>query len=115
MTSESTAPPGMSEILAMAGELAERLLGDQAEGRDLPDDQVRALVKAAMLLEEHGVPWPPTMMQVLQAIDRSRSAEEPVNGGTDGASDDRDRAVGDPGSDAEGIVARIVSFGRRRR
>lgn len=110
MTTASSAPPGMNEILEMSGELAERMHEDQTAGRDVSEDRVRALVKAAMLLEEHGLPWPPRMMQVLQDIDRptSEDVDEP-------GPDERMEPVdeGRP-SDGGGILGRLVSFGRRR-
>lgn len=110
MTTASSAPPGMNEILEMSGELAERMFEDQAAGREVAEDRVRALMKAAMLIEEHGLPWPPRVMDVLQAVDR------PASDGMDEADTDEgvDPVGDDPASGAGGILGRLVSFGRRR-
>lgn len=71
----------MSEVVQMAGKLADRLLDAQIMRKELPADQVRALVDAAVLLEERGVPWPPMMIQVLQAIDAEfRNGDEAPRG-----------------------------------
>jgi hypothetical protein len=99
----------MDRILEMSGELADRMHEDQAAGRGVSEDRVRALVKAAMLLEEHGLPWPPRVMQVLQEIDR------PTQTSLDELGFDERQDPVDEGrsSDAGGILGRLVSFARR--
>jgi len=110
VSTASSAPPGMNEILEMSGELAERMFEDQAAGRDVAEDRVRALIKAAILIEEHGLPWPPRMMSVLQAIDRP----EP-DGVDDAGRDEPSEPVADDAPSGEGgFLGRLVSFGRRR-
>lgn len=100
----------MHRILEMSGELAERLLEDQAAGRDVSEDRVRPLIEAAMLLEEHGLPWPPGMMQVLQAIDRP-----PPDDMVEAATEERSEIFADgPPPDAEGFLGRLFTLGRRR-
>jgi hypothetical protein len=48
--------------------LADRALDAQIMGRAVPPDQVVALAKAARLLHEHGVDWPPLLTQVLHEL-----------------------------------------------
>ncbi|AWN44772.1 hypothetical protein DK389_24400 [Methylobacterium durans] len=58
----------MSEVVRLAGELSNRVLDAQIMKRPIREDEVRALIDAAGLLEEHAVPWPPLMLQVLRRI-----------------------------------------------
>lgn len=113
MNGERAGPAGMAEVLDLAAELSERIRSDQAVGIPISGERITGLAKAAMLLEEYGVPWPDGMMQVLQEIERnagSPAAPEPEpTEDAEGSDPERSSPT------ASGILGRLVSFGRARR
>lgn len=66
----SEAAEGVSDRIAVVLRLSEALshtvLNTVLFGNPIPDDQATALVKAARLLQEYGVPWPTVLDQALQ-------------------------------------------------
>ena len=48
--------------------LADRALDAKIMGRPVPVEQAAALAKAARFLQDHGVEWPPLLMQALHEL-----------------------------------------------
>src|ERR1700712_2348180 len=77
----------LPEALRLCTVLADRALDAQIMGRPVPVEQAAALAKAARLLQDHGVEWPPLLTQALyelasqegQGITNSE-AETPASG-----------------------------------
>lgn len=114
MSEASPESDRMSEVVHMAGTLADRLLDAQIMRGEMPADHVRALVDAAVLMEERGVPWPPMMMQVLKAVDadlqkNAVAEEEPEPTG------DEDNPDESGAGTVGGALRRLIpGLGRRR-
>lgn len=68
MTAGSASAEGLAEVLRLCTVLADRALDAQIMGRPVPVQQAAALAKAARLLQNHGVEWPPLLMQVLHEL-----------------------------------------------
>ncbi|MHB2210911.1 hypothetical protein [Methylobacterium sp. CM6257] len=68
MTVEPASPEQISEVLRLCTLLADRALDTKIMGRAMPADQTVALAKAARLLQDHGVEWPPLLAQVLHEV-----------------------------------------------
>ena len=83
MTGHRELTDRIPEVLRLTSVLAEQVLDAQIMRRPVPDEQIRALANAALLLEEHGVTLPPLLMQVLHEV------------GADGASEDAGSRDGD--------------------
>ncbi|MDP4024005.1 hypothetical protein Q8W71_15345 [Methylobacterium sp. NEAU 140] len=66
---------GLSEVLRLVGVLSEQVLDAQITGRPVPEAQSRALAKAAGLLREHDVPWPPLLAQALHELGLAAEGE----------------------------------------
>ena len=79
MTGHRELTDRIPEVLRLTSVLAEQVLDAQIMRRPVPDEQIRALANAALLLEEHGVTLPPLLMQVLHEVG--------ADGASDGASD----------------------------
>ncbi|MCJ2071399.1 hypothetical protein MKK75_21810 [Methylobacterium sp. J-030] len=58
----------LAEVLRLCTLLADRALDAQITGRAVPADQAAALAKAARLLQDHSVEWPPLLTQVLHEL-----------------------------------------------
>ncbi len=72
MTVQPPSPEQLSEVLRLCTVLSDRALDAKIMGREMPADQMTALAKAARLLQDHGVEWPPLLTQVLhEAADRA--------------------------------------------
>ncbi len=68
MSSAAAAPERLTEVLRLCTSLAYRALDAQIMGFPVPTDQAAALAKAARLLQDHGVDWPPLLTQVLHEL-----------------------------------------------
>lgn len=68
MSVDLASPERLSEVLRLATALADRALDAQITGRPISADQAVALAKAARLLQDHGVEWPPLLTQVLHDL-----------------------------------------------
>lgn len=72
MTVQPPSPEQLSEVLRLCTVLSDRALDAKIMGREMPADHMTALAKAARLLQDHGVEWPPLLTQVLhEAADRA--------------------------------------------
>ena len=81
MSSGLSAPPaGLSEVSRLATLLADQALDAQIMSRPIPDDQIRALMEAALLLDEYGQELPPLLGQIVHEIGTAASAKPPRPG-----------------------------------
>lgn len=72
MSSGLSAPPaGLSEVSRLATLLADQALDAQIMSRPIPDDQIQALLDAAVLLDEYGQELPPLLGQIVHEIGTS--------------------------------------------
>ncbi len=71
MSSGLSAPAGLSEVSRLATLLADQALDAQIMSRPIPDDQVQALLDAAVLLDEYGQEIPPLLGQIVHEIGSS--------------------------------------------
>ncbi len=74
-------PGQMSEIAGLAASLADRILEKHAAGSTIPPDLFRMLVRAARVLHDGGVPWPPSVDFLIMEV--GRRVEEAEAGGGD--------------------------------
>jgi hypothetical protein len=65
---EAASPERMSEVLRLCTALADRAFDTQTMGQTVPADQAIALAKAASLLQDHGVKWPPMLTHVMHEL-----------------------------------------------
>jgi hypothetical protein len=79
----------LPELSRLAAHLASNVLESQIEGRPVPDDHIRFLLDAALLLQEHGVVLPSLLGQIMKG-----AAEPEAASGADcwAASEDDDDA-----------------------
>lgn len=95
----------LSEVLKLANLLSEQVLDAQIVKRPVPEDHLRSLLEAALLLEEHQYPLPPMLGQIMDEIASVRSQDAPAE--VD-AQDDVER------KGASGITRLLRSFHWRR-
>lgn len=69
----------LSEVLRLCTVLSDRALDALITGGAVPADQAVALAKAARLLQDHDVEWPPLLTHVTHELadKNDRSASEP--------------------------------------
>ena len=114
MSDATTGSDRMSEVVHLAGTLAARLLDSQIVRGEMPADQVRALVDAAVLMEERGVPWPPMMMEVLKAVEAGPRDGDAAQGDGDPQDEEADPVEGGTGTVGGALLRLIPGLGRRR-
>ncbi|MGU3402180.1 hypothetical protein [Methylobacterium brachiatum] len=114
MSDATTESDRMSEVVHMAGALADRLLDSQIVRGEMPADQVRALVDAAVLMQERGVPWPPMMMEVLKAVEAGLRDGDAAQGAGDPSDEEADPVEGGTGTVGGALRRLIPGLGRRR-
>lgn len=70
----------LGEVARLATLMADRILEAQITERQIPQEQFNALVNAAWLLQDHDVPWPPLVEEVLheagKRLNRGEAAPE---------------------------------------
>jgi hypothetical protein len=99
MSDEASSPDGLSEVLRLCIVLSDRALDALITAGVVPEDQAAALAKAARLLLDHGVEWPPLLTHVMHEL-----------------ADKSDRAVPRPepppfeGGDLEGLTRFFTGF-----
>ncbi|MCJ2075637.1 hypothetical protein MKK68_08220 [Methylobacterium sp. E-016] len=59
----------LPELSRLTGLLADQVLDAQIMSRPILDQHIRALLDAALLLDEYGVPLPPLLTQIVYEID----------------------------------------------
>ena len=68
MTAEPVSPEQLSEVLRLCAVLSDRALDALITDGAVPEDQAVALAKAARLLLDHGVEWPPLLTHVMHEL-----------------------------------------------
>ena len=66
MTEANEQPDKLVDVLQLADAVANRLLEARTMNSSIDPEQFAALVRAARLLQDHEVPWPPLVVQVMQ-------------------------------------------------
>lgn len=66
----------LGEVVRLATLLADRIFEAQIAARPIPQEQFNALVNAAWLLQDHDVPWPPLVEEVLHEAGRRMNQGE---------------------------------------
>ncbi|MCJ2103954.1 hypothetical protein MKK70_00850 [Methylobacterium sp. E-041] len=66
----TAAPDRLSEVSRLAGLLADQVLDAQIMSRPVPEQHIRALLSAAFLLDEHGLPLPSLLQQIVHGAER---------------------------------------------
>ena len=87
MTDRFAPAERLSEVARLATLLADRVLEAQIMSRPIPDAQIRALLDAALVLEEHSLPLPPLLMQILHEVDKDPEHEATEGPSSDGVQD----------------------------
>ncbi|MEE7457564.1 hypothetical protein MPAR168_23475 [Methylorubrum populi] len=70
MTEASAQSDKLSEVARLVTLMADRILEAQITDRPISQEQFNALVNAAWLLQDHNVPWPPLVEEVLHEAGR---------------------------------------------
>ncbi|MBB2964624.1 hypothetical protein [Methylobacterium sp. R2-1] len=83
MAGAGAKPEKIGELSRLATLAAERILEAQITDRPLTRELFTALVHAAQLLEDHNVPWPPLVEQVLYEAGRRFSEADAAGEATD--------------------------------
>ncbi|MCJ2071277.1 hypothetical protein MKK75_21195 [Methylobacterium sp. J-030] len=60
----------MAEVAGLAAAIADRILDQHAAGASIPPEQFRMLVRAARMLLDNGVAWPPSVEHVVMEVAR---------------------------------------------
>lgn len=84
----------LGEVARLATLIADRILEAQITGHEIPPEQFTALVDAARLLEEQGVPWPPLVEEVLYEAGKRFSEAEAVPETVDPEHEDKGALAG---------------------
>lgn len=87
-------PAKLSEVLRLATALSDHVLEAQITKRDIAPDQIAALVRAAGLLQDHGVPWPPLLQQVLHDVVNAMDSRRADAEAKEAEADDRGPVTG---------------------
>ena len=95
----------LSEVLRLATLLSDQVLDAQIMKRSVPEEQIRSLLEAALLLEEYEYPLPPMLGQIMDEI--SAAAGQTVPPEIDAQDDVEQRG-------AKGIARLLRPFQRRR-
>lgn len=88
----------IGELSRLATLAADRILEAQVTDGPLSRELFNALVSAAQLLDDHDVPWPPLVEQVLFEAGRRFSEADAAHEATD------------PETAGEGVVANLTRF-----
>jgi hypothetical protein len=80
VTGPGDQPDKLAEVAGLATAIADRVLEQQASGSSIPPEQFRMLVRAARVLLDNDVPWPPSVervvMEVAKRIERAETASK---------------------------------------
>ena len=63
-------PDKMAEVAGLAAAIADRILDQHEAGTSIPPEQFRMLVRAARMLLDNDVPWPPSVEHVVMEVAR---------------------------------------------
>ncbi|WP_244537041.1 hypothetical protein [Methylobacterium pseudosasicola] len=82
-------PEKLAEVAGLATALADRILEQHAAGTTIPTNQFHMLVNATRMLQDNGVPWPPSVEHVLMEVaKRAEPAEVGRQAGPDATKGD---------------------------
>jgi hypothetical protein len=90
MTGDAGQPDGAAEVSGLAAEIADRILEQHAAGIAIPPEQFVTLVTAARMLLSNGVPWPPSVEQVVMEVAKRAEEAKAASAGTDARSEGDD-------------------------
>lgn len=68
MSSDDERTLGLRDILSLSTKVAERVLHTRSAGHTLSVTELEAVVKAAEFLQEHGMPWPAVVTEVIDIL-----------------------------------------------
>ncbi|GJE62518.1 hypothetical protein [Methylobacterium trifolii] len=77
----------LTQVADLGAALSDRILNARIAGRQILPEQITALAGAAQLLQDHAVPWPPLMEQVLHEFadgDDDQAAPEAAKSAPEG-------------------------------
>ncbi|MDP4005342.1 hypothetical protein [Methylobacterium sp. NEAU K] len=95
MTAAGEQPNKLAEVAGLAAAIADSIIDHQVSGTMIPPEQFRMLVSAARILQDNGVPWPPSVEHVVLAVaKRVEQAEAATADGETGS--EADETVGKP-------------------
>jgi ABC-type oligopeptide transport system substrate-binding subunit len=83
VTSGSVQIEKMAEVAGLAAAIADRILEQNEAGTSIPPEQFRMLVRAARMLLDSDVPWPPSVAYVVLEVARRVEEAQPVSRGDD--------------------------------
>lgn len=79
MTGPDDQPNKMAEVSGLAAAIADHILEKQGAGASIPPEQFRMLVSATLMLENNGMPWPPSVenvvMEVAKRVEDARAVD----------------------------------------
>ena len=74
-------PNKMAEVAGLAAAIADRILEQHEAGTSIPPEQFRMLVRAARMLLDNDIPWPPSVtFLVMEVARRIEEAKPPSTG-----------------------------------
>ncbi len=83
-------PSSIAEVVRLADLLAERVLAEGLGSGSTPIAHIRALVDAAMLLEDYGQEMPPSLEKMIREVREAMGTAVQINGQKeDGTGGDR--------------------------
>ena len=68
MNGRGDQPDRMVEVAGLAAAIADRILEHHDAGTSIPPEHFYMLVKAAQMLEDNAVPWPPSVERVVTEV-----------------------------------------------
>jgi hypothetical protein len=83
VTDPAVPPEKLTEVAGLATALADRILEQHAAGTTIAPNQFHMLVNATRMLQDNGVPWPPSVELVLMEVARRAEQAEVVSAGDD--------------------------------
>ncbi|KST60051.1 hypothetical protein AO398_04055 [Methylobacterium sp. GXS13] len=86
-------PDKVAEVARLATAIADRILAQNAAGTTIPPEQFTMLVRAARMLLDNGVAWPPAVEHVLMEVARRIEQAEAVSDVAPAASEGDDAVV----------------------
>jgi hypothetical protein len=76
-------PNKMAEVAGLAAAIADRILDQHEAGTSIPPEQFRMLVRAARMLLDNDVPWPPSVAYLVMEVARRVEEAKPPSKGDD--------------------------------
>lgn len=81
MTSGSGQSDKMAEVAGLAAAIADRILEQHEAGTSIPPEQFTMLVRAARMLLDNGVQWPPSVEYLVMEVAKRVEGAEPTTKG----------------------------------